>query len=76
VQARIFEVLGISEAGEEFGFLLEAFMNGAPPRGVIAFGWDRIVALFPSSDSIRDVIVIRKSGGGFAGWPPPLPRSP
>ncbi len=66
IQERVFAVMGLSkeEAGEKFGFLLDAFAFGAPPHGGIAFGWDRICALLSDSDSIREVIAFPKSGGG------------
>ena len=66
VQERVFAVMGLdkAEAQEKFGFLLEAFMFGAPPHGGIAFGWDRITALLAGMDSIREVIAFPKSGGG------------
>ena len=66
VQEQVFSVMGIDneEAGEKFGFLLDAFTFGAPPHGGIAFGWDRITALLFGADSIRDVIAFPKSGGG------------
>jgi aspartyl-tRNA synthetase len=77
VQEKIFAVMGLdkAEAEEKFGFLLEAFMFGAPPHGGIAFGWDRINALLSRMDSIREVIAFPKSGGGvdpLTGAPAPI----
>ena len=67
IQERVFEVMGIGqeEAQQKFGFLLDAFQFGAPPHGGIALGWDRIAALLSGADSIRDVIAVPKSGGGY-----------
>lgn len=66
IQERVFAVMGLDkdEAEEKFGFLLEAFMFGAPPHGGIAFGWDRTTALLAGMDSIREVIAFPKTGGG------------
>jgi len=77
IQERVFAVMGLdkAEAEEKFGFLLEAFMFGAPPHGGIAFGWDRINALLSGVDSIREVIAFPKTGGGvdpLTGAPAPI----
>jgi aspartyl-tRNA synthetase len=74
VQRRVFEALGIGadEAGERFGFLLEALRYGAPPHGGIAFGLDRIAALLAGRDSIREVIAFPTTA---TGWDP-LPDAP
>ena len=66
LQERMFEVLGISKEDAEykFGFIINAFKFGAPPHGGLAFGFDRVCALFGGCDSIRDYIAFPKNNQG------------
>ena len=66
LQKKMFEILGFSDedAQAQFGFLMNAFEFGAPPHGGVAFGFDRWVALFGGSDSIRDYIAFPKNNAG------------
>jgi aspartyl-tRNA synthetase len=63
LQEKIFSTLKITkkEQEEKFGFLLESFKYGVPPHGGIAFGFDRLVALFCNTNDIREVIAFPKN---------------
>ena len=77
VQARVFDVLGISrsEARARFGFLLDAFGYGAPPHAGFAVGLDRLTALLVGEENIREVIAFPKTQSGadpLTGSPGPI----
>ena len=66
MQSRMFEILGITKEDAEykFGFIINAFKFGAPPHGGLAFGFDRVCALFGGQETIRDYIAFPKNNQG------------
>jgi len=77
VQYRVLEAVGIGreQADEQFGFLIEALRQGAPPHGGIALGLDRMVAQLARRESIRDVMAFPKTASGadpMTGAPAPV----
>ena len=66
MQERMFEILGISkeDADYKFGFIINAFKFGAPTHGGLAFGFDRVCALFGGQETIRDYIAFPKNNQG------------
>jgi aspartyl-tRNA synthetase len=62
VQRRVFNLLGFTDeqAQARFGFLLDAFKDGVPPHGGLAYGLDRLVMLVLGLDTIRDTIAFPK----------------
>lgn len=66
LQNKMFSILGFTPEGaqSQFGFLMNAFEYGAPPHGGLAFGFDRLCAVFSGVDSIRDFIAFPKNNSG------------
>lgn len=80
VQAKVFEVLGISseQAATRFGWFLEALRYGAPPHAGFAIGIDRLVAILQNEPNIRQVIPFPKTQTGadpLTGSPTPVEPS-
>jgi aspartyl-tRNA synthetase len=77
IQARVFEVLGISEedALRRFGWFLEALRYGTPPHAGFAIGIDRMVSILQGEANIREVIPFPKTQPGadpLTGSPTPV----
>ncbi len=63
---KVFEIMGMSDERitKNFGHMLKAFSFGTPPHGGIAWGLDRVIALFANQPNIREVIAFPKTGDG------------
>lgn len=66
LQAKIFEILGHTKEDiqKKFGHLLAAFEYGVPPHGGIAWGLDRLIALWCGEKTIREVIAFPQTSTG------------
>ncbi len=79
LQEEVLRTIGMEEEDyrAQFGFLLNALDQGAPPHGGIAFGFDRWVALMDGSSDIRDYIAFPKNNAGrdlMIDAPSPVPE--
>jgi aspartyl-tRNA synthetase len=66
IQRKVFSILGHrkEEIEEKFGHLLRAFEYGVPPHGGIAWGLDRLIALWCGEKAIREVIAFPLTSTG------------
>ena len=77
MQETMFSILGIGleEAQQKFGHMLEAFEYGAPPHGGTAMGTDRTAALLAGVEDIREVMAFPKTKSAsepMTGAPTPV----
>jgi aspartyl-tRNA synthetase len=62
IQEKTFNLIGFKKDRIKFfHHMLEAFTYGAPPHGGIAFGIERMLALFLDEDNIREVTAFPKN---------------
>ncbi|MEW5951213.1 MAG: aspartate--tRNA ligase [Elusimicrobia bacterium] len=66
IQEKIFSLMGYSKEEMYFRFpmILNALKYGAPPHAGIGIGFDRLMGIICSTDSIRDVIAFPKTTSG------------
>ena len=57
IQEKVFDLIGFDDKQkEQFGHLLEAFEFGVPPHGGMAPGFDRLLSVLQTEDTIREII--------------------
>lgn len=63
IQKSMFELMGFKDEDlqRKFGYFVDALKYGTPPHGGIAFGIDRVAAIFSGAESIREVIAFPKT---------------
>ena len=63
---KVLNIIGHKDEDIEknFGHMLQAFKNGTPPHGGIAWGFDRLLMLLENEPNIREVIAFPKTGEG------------
>ena len=63
---KVFEIMGYSndKIQSNFGQILMALTEGAPPHGGIAWGLDRLLMILLNEPNIREVIAFPKTGEG------------
>ncbi len=66
IQRQVFKIMGFDEKqiDNDFGHILEAYEFGAPIHGGIAFGLDRLAAVFSGEKSIRETIAFPVTSSG------------
>ena len=64
IMYKAFEIAGYdnSVVDAEFGGMIKAFKNGAPPHGGCALGLERMIMILQDTDNIREVIAFPANG--------------